>query len=1280
MWRWGLLLLCLASRATAQAREFRHLGTDAGLANSWVQVIYQDSRGFLWFGTANGLNRYDGNVMEAFRYERTNPRSIADNRIDAIVEDGAGVLWIGTRSGLSRFDWTSNSFTNYMIEEGVELVARRPVNAIIEDGRSTLWVGASTGLFTFDRQTGREKAFRLPVRPGAPQPFIQTLHADRRNHLWIGTRGEGLFDLDLVSGTTRLYSRASAPPMQLPDDDVRSLSQTTDGRIWAGTYNAGIVELDPLSSHITSYRHDARNAASISVDRVRKVLADRDGRGLWIATDNMGLEYLDFHTRAFQHNRANPKNPSSLNSDSFWSLYQESNGQLWAGTFSAGINVLERSVAPIKRYSTVAGDAGSLSANAVLAFAQDTAGVVWIAADGGGLNRFDPRTGSFSAFTTRNSNLPKDAVIAVAASAGGVWIGTWGEGGGLSRLDPSTGRFTSYNAANTNLPNDNLFAVHEDRLGRVWVGSWQDGLFQFDRAKKHFTNYPIGPPGRQSQIWQIYELHDGRLVLATLENGMLIFDPATKSMTPYRSGRSDSHSLSSWEVRSLLESAPNILWIGTSAGLDRLDLTTGALEHFTTADGLSSNFISGIAKDAREHLWISTDQGITRFDPVTKDVTRYAATDGLQGREFNARAVLASREGTLYFGGNNGFNVIDPATMVQNHRSPRVVLTGFDLFGKPVVIAAPGSPLKQHIAATSAITLNHRQSAFTIHFAALDFTAPEKNQYAYRLENVDPAWSAASKAHSATYTGLRPGSYRFRVKASNNDGVWNEEGTSLLITIAPPFWATWWFRALCAAAALIAVALIVRNATDRRRALEHMNARLAEAAERDRRGQQYLEGNVLDILDAMQRFSTGDHTVALDVESEDAIGHLRRGFNAVVADRKRAEEELRQSQKMEAVGRLAGGVAHDFNNLLTVIKGNAGLALMDIDSRESVRMELEEIDHAADRATSLTRQLLAFSRKQILKPQLFSLNGVVGEIGRMLERTVGEDIRLEIILDPELANVRVDPGQIEQVLLNLVVNARDAMPRGGLLLLETRNVESWEVASNPEAESRRYVELIVRDTGVGMSEEVRQRVFEPFFTTKEQGKGTGLGLSTVYGIVKQSGGFVRVESVPEQGTMIAVYLPRVDDAEEKPRVAVGDPHPTGTATVLLVEDEDLVRTLASRVLRRAGYTVLAAPSGDAALEIAAAHEGTIDLLLTDVVMPGMSGRELAERLMPVRKGMRLLFASGYTEDAIIRHGVSSDAMPFLAKPFAPGELLQKVQEVLEASAPTFFGGTPSTHT
>lgn len=371
---------------------------------------------------------------------------------------------------------------------------------------------------------------------------------------------------------------------------------------------------------------------------------------------------------------------------------------------------------------------------------------------------------------------------------------------------------------------------------------------------------------------------------------------------------------------------------------------------------------------------------------------------------------------------------------------------------------------------------------------------------------------------------------------------------------------------------------------------------------------------------------------------------------------------------MEAVGRLAGGVAHDFNNLLTAISGHAQILLEDLPADDPARADIEEISRAADRAADLTRQLLAFSRKQMLRPQVLDPNALIGEIQKMLRRLIGEDIELITRLAPDLGAVRADPGQLEQVIMNLAVNARDAMPTGGRLLIETRNVELGEDDARRLAplQPGPHVVLIVSDTGAGMDESTRERIFEPFFTTKEKGKGTGLGLSTVYGIVQQSGGHIWVYSEPGQGTTFKIYLPRVDARPEAaPAPSDADGAHNGREVVLLVEDEDAVRSLARRILEKRGYTVLTARTGPEALRIAERHDGPIHLILTDVVMPEMSGRELAERIAPTRPDARTLFMSGYTEDDVLRRGVLNEGAAFLEKPFTPSALAQKVREVLD---------------
>jgi signal transduction histidine kinase/ActR/RegA family two-component response regulator len=431
------------------------------------------------------------------------------------------------------------------------------------------------------------------------------------------------------------------------------------------------------------------------------------------------------------------------------------------------------------------------------------------------------------------------------------------------------------------------------------------------------------------------------------------------------------------------------------------------------------------------------------------------------------------------------------------------------------------------------------------------------------------------------------------------------------------------------------------------------------------------------LVRGVRRIEKGDYGHRVTVDQQDELGELAAAINHMtvgIAQREEAlrqsEEQLRQSQKMEAVGRLAGGIAHDFNNLLVVITGRAELLRGRVEGDEALGHDLQLITEAGRRASGLTQQLLAFSRKQILQPKVLDLNEVVAAMGTMLRRVIGEDVDLMIVVGANLGRVRADPGQLEQIIVNLVVNARDAMPKGGRLIVKTANVELDDlfVRRHSGARAGPHVMLSVSDTGEGIAAEVLPQIFEPFFTTKERGRGTGLGLSTVYGIVRQHDGSITVDSEAGLGTTFKIYLPRVEEAPESASQRLEPMEELrGSETVLLVEDEDGVRRLAREVLEMNGYTVLEAPDGSAALRMATRYPGPIHLLLTDVVMPHMNGRELGERLLALRPDLRVLYMSGYTDDAVIDRGLPESSMPFLPKPFAPVDLARKVRDVLQAA-------------
>ncbi len=840
----ALLLTCAsAGPISAQSLQFRHLGEEQGLALPWVQQIAQDSRGFMWFAAANGLIRYDGYVLKAYRHRRKDPNSLVDNRVYTVYEDRDSTLWVGTPVGLSHFDPRTERFTNYP--------AIMNVDAIVADERGTLWLATTAGLYRFDRAAGKAEAVALPAESNL---YVQALFKDSRGHIWAATR-TGVHEIDPATGQNTWHRHDPADPRSLPGDEVRAVAEDPDGGIWLGLYAAGLVRLDRGTGELTRYQHDPANPRSLAVDRILRLLPDGRG-GLWVGTENGGLDRLDIASGSFTHHRGSANEPMGLSNNSVWSLYQDATGTVWAGTFSGGVNVSSGNGEAIRLYRSVAGDAAGLSSNAVLGFGDDGRGGVWVATDGGGLNRLDPASGRFTHLTAASSGIGADAVLAVLTDRAGVtWVGTWGAG--LRRIDPS-GATTAYTTRTSTILDDHIFSVYEDRAGRLWAGTWQNGLLLMDRARGTFTRYSLDRGG-ESQVWIIVELSDGRLALGTKGNGLALFEPRTGAMQRFRTDPRDTSSLSSDEIQAVAETEAGTLWVGTTEGLDRLDVRSGRITHVGEADGLPAGGVAGLLADGSGGLWISTEQGILHFEPGSRRIQHYTAADGLQGNAFTARSYFKGREGALYFGGNNGFNRIQPDRIARNEHKPPVAITAFLLMNKPVEGGIPAR-----------LKLPHDRNVFSFEFAALDYVAPAKNQYAYMLEGFDKSWQQVGTARTASYTGLPPGRYTFRVKASNNDGVWNEEGASIRIVVRPPFWATWWFRLLVLLLAALAV----------RRWLQGLERR----REQLRQEKEYLETNVSEILGAMRRLSEGDLTVGLDAGSQDEIGQLRRGFNTVVQD------------------------------------------------------------------------------------------------------------------------------------------------------------------------------------------------------------------------------------------------------------------------------------------------------------------------------------------------------------------------------------------------------------
>ncbi len=796
--------------------RFEHLTIENGLSQNAGLAIFQDSKGYLWIGTQDGLNRYDGYNFKIYKHDPDNPNSISHNSIFAIDEDKDGYLWIGTwGGGLNRFNPAAEIFTSYRNNpDEPSSLSNDTVTSLKQDASGALWVGTLGGLNRYDPVTNGFDHFRNDANnpESLSSDAISVIFEDSHHQLWIGTgakgvEGSGLNRFDPSTGKAIRYQHSEAAARSLSSNNIASIYEAPDGMFWIATGGfslpgAGLNLFNPFMGTAEHFLHNPGVADSLSADDLMALWGDSNGT-LWIGTWSAGLERMELSQPGhFEHYQNDRFFPESLSGDEIWSLYKDRSGILWIGTSHSGINKLPANSGQFSLYRNIPSNPYSLSTNAIGAFAEDNRGNIWIATWGAGLDRLDLHTGRFDHFRhdpMNKDSLSDDLFMEVYVDSDGmVWAGTLGKG--LDSLHPMTRRVTHYlhdPEDPTSIADDNIAAIIPGKRGSLWIGTF-GGLSFFDPKTKSFINYSHNPSNpaslTENKVVSLY-LDSKRNVLwiGTWGGGLNRLDlndphyadPRWATFTNYRNNPDDPSSLSEDSVWAIHQTRNGSLWLGTQMGLNHLDPTTGTFNRYTEKDGLPNNVVLGILEDYFGKLWLTTNNGLAQFDPGTEAFMTYDISDGLQSNEFNSNAYYRARSGIMFVGGINGFNLFNPVNIKPNPFAPQVAVTGFQVFNQP---------LKVDLSGREPIELSYRQDFISFEFAAFDFQAPLKNQYAYKLEGFDKDWIQAGNRRYATYTNLPGGQYNFRVKASNSDGVWNETGVAIPISIIPPIWQTWWFN------------------------------------------------------------------------------------------------------------------------------------------------------------------------------------------------------------------------------------------------------------------------------------------------------------------------------------------------------------------------------------------------------------------------------------------------------------------------------------------------------
>jgi ligand-binding sensor domain-containing protein/signal transduction histidine kinase len=808
--------------------RFDRIGIEQGLSQSSVHVAFQDSRGFMWFGTQDGLNRYDGYTFKTFKPDPDAVTSLSDRWITSIVEDQDGYLWVATRQGgLNRYDPHTEDFKRYMHDDlNSRSLNDNHINELYLDREGRLWVGTQKGLDLLDPTTDlfTHYVYEPSQQEGITGKSITAILQDSRGNMWIGTHAGGLNRFDPQSNKFTAYQSSPEIENSISDDSVTALAEGRNNTLWVGTQK-GLNRFEPDTGNFERFLHLDRKPGSLINDSITSLLVDSTGN-LWVGTMS-GLDRLSGAGKDFAHYQNDPTFIKSLSADDITSIYEDRGGVLWFGTYSAGVNKYDRQRDDFAYYRRDPTNNNSLSSNFVSSIFVDSEGYVWVGTFEDGLNRLTRSTNQVVHFrhsSSRPTSINSDEIMSIVEDQDGVlWVGT---GNGLDRFDRITLAFKHFQRRPDNpdsLSANRVYKVYVDRQNNIWVGT-AAGLDRYDRNTNTFIHYSPQVENPRSlsgtSVNSILEDRQGKLWVGTYESGLNRFDPETGEFTRYRYDPGNKTSISNDSILSIFEDSQGRIWVGTfGGGLNLYHPESDSFSYYLEKDGLSNGVVYGIMEDPRANLWMSTNFGISRFNPKTGTFRNFDEGDGLQSNEFNSSAYARGKDGEFYFGGINGLTVFQPVSISDNPYVPQVTLTSLTQDDRPITVNSSVETVDQ-------LTLQWPQNSFEFEFAALSYNQPNKNQYAYMLEGFDPNWHYIGTKRNGRYTNLPGGHYTLLLKSTNSDGVWSQSAKQINVQIIPPIWQTPVFQVLLGVLLVVVVIsgfrLRTRSIQDRNRQLERL--------------------------------------------------------------------------------------------------------------------------------------------------------------------------------------------------------------------------------------------------------------------------------------------------------------------------------------------------------------------------------------------------------------------------------------------------------------------------
>jgi signal transduction histidine kinase/ligand-binding sensor domain-containing protein/CheY-like chemotaxis protein/AraC-like DNA-binding protein len=1246
-----------------QKPVFEHLTDQDGLSNSNVTSILKDSEGYMWFSTFNGLSRYDGYQFTNFLHNPEDSNSVCSNRIWGLVESKDNVLFITSPfNGFSTYDRRTETFQSYNhSSDNPSGLSGNMVLSIYEDKKGSMWLGTTVGLDKFDYKTKTFQHF-YPFGKSILN-YISGITEDKEGNLWLYGQSNRLCKFNPDKNTFEYLKFSDNPQAAEVYNHWGLVFYDSQSNLWVGNRLEGLLKIHPDGKR---ERYSIENK-KLGSNTLMSIKEDKEGH-IWICTDGGGLFEYSSASNSFRNFQHDPEDPSSLGSNAVYCLYESEPGLIWVGTYAAGLSILKKDK---RKFLTIdaRGPRGKrLLQKSVLAMEQADNGNVWMATDGGGLHLYDPVKLEFKNYTEQNGKTAANVITCLLKDEGNnLWCGSYRKG--MFRIKSGSEKIERFSTETTKrLSSNNVFSFCETD-DKIWIGFIGRGIDWYDKKTGTFTRSALDTIDHggfaKSSIFKLFKDSKKRIWIGSENSGTVCYDPVNNKVYRFTFDLNNKQGIGSNDVRDILEDSKGTIWFATGkGGLSKLvNFDAKIFETYTIKDGLPSDHILNILEDNQHNFWLATDKGISYFKILEKKFFNFDTEDGVQKGRFNGNAKFKAADGTMYFGGIDGVNIFHPDNVHINALKPVVALTGFRIFNHALKSNEEFNGetyLEKAIGHSKEIELKYDDNVFSIEFAAMSFISPQSNQYAYKLEGFDHVWTYVdAKKRFASYTNLDPGTYTFRVIASNHDGVWNKEGATLTITIQPPWWKTWWFRVFLLLALIGSIRLFIylrtRSIKKRNEFLEEevkiQTAGLIRSNQEILQKNKILENNNLEISKKTERIM------------------------------EQQEEILKQKSEVEQLNKtkdkLFSIIAHDLKNPVNALVMLSKRLRKEVKETTDTGKELiNHVEISSERIKDLTFNLLEWTKTQIgnikVNPEKISVHRLIEEnIQLYFSQTSQKQITIEESTDPSLF-VLADYNMVSTIVRNILSNGIKYTPKGGTISISYYSHEDEVIIS-------------FHDNGIGMKEDVLDKLFGDGINVSTRGTdnetGTGLGLMISREFAELNKGNIYAESTPGEGSTFYLCLPETIVVEENATVThipVRFPEEKNNVSeqnevsineqfigkkILLVDDDPQVRESVKHILNDV-FEIYEASDVKYAIELSEKNQP--DLIISDVTMPGESGIDFCNYIKHnwITSHIPVILLTAQSSKGTQLEGLMAGADAYIIKPFDRNILLSTVNNLL----------------